>query len=803
MSSKLKGSFKFALLATTVTLVGRDAFEPNLSGFSIGGAEAASSSPCEDFSQPLPPLPVPPGALGDEFVGPFTSWSNLKTTFGAKGDGVTDDTAAIQAALTSLATPGNSPTLYVPAGTYRITQTVTLTSAESVSIVGADPATTEFKWGGAAGGILFHIDGVAYSRFDRITFEGNGTAGVLVDQSFQNGKYFDTGNEYADDVFQNAGIGIRAGFYNIGAAESSVLRDKFINLTNGIILENFNALDWWVWYSYFENSGTGITNYDAPPRGGGNFHVYNSFFNGSRNYDINIGNTGQFNFRNNFSLNSSMFLNEIYYYYNGASTRVQNNTIVMPSVRPDGNSGYLGNTIGQGNMGPTILTDNIFISPPNPGGHPPVEIYGQLWPDCVSVGNTFTVSNTFTCLGGNPAGNAWGQSPYVITLDDKVVSAASVNTTPPILPGALPTYRRAVFEVPSGAATSTIQAAIKQASALCGQRPIVHLPYGTYNVTQTLTIPANCNIQFVGDGQQTRLQWLGTGSGPVLQLSGPSRAILRDFEVIGASVTGIEVDNADQPNSRVFMQAPQLLLSQTANLFVDGLDYTNIEIRDGQFADTNYFPATTGIGLKVVGGPLAQNGSPQHGRTSVFAGSGGANYTSFQASKGASLLVQDFWYEGPDPSTFAQVSDNSTFTVEGSRIALPVGNGDAITLNNLKCSATIMSSAPDSDVRVSGTPTGRVWILGDNFGSAANYVFNLASTVFGGFNLNRYFNPSIGSEPVHDFGATASSATIRTMLAQSRTSHPSTIMDLPPGVTDTRFYRVFVEQGSIGVYIRR
>ena len=29
-------------------------------------------------------------AIGDEFVGPFASWMNVKT-FGAKGDGITDD----------------------------------------------------------------------------------------------------------------------------------------------------------------------------------------------------------------------------------------------------------------------------------------------------------------------------------------------------------------------------------------------------------------------------------------------------------------------------------------------------------------------------------------------------------------------------------------------------------------------------------------------------------------------------------------------------------------------------------------
>ena len=34
-------------------------------------------------------------AAGDEFVGPFSNWTNVKTVYGAAGDGVTDDTAAL------------------------------------------------------------------------------------------------------------------------------------------------------------------------------------------------------------------------------------------------------------------------------------------------------------------------------------------------------------------------------------------------------------------------------------------------------------------------------------------------------------------------------------------------------------------------------------------------------------------------------------------------------------------------------------------------------------------------------------
>ena len=47
--------------------------------------------------------------LADEFVGPFPSWANVKTMYNAKGDGITDDTAALQAALNAQAPP-ESPT---------------------------------------------------------------------------------------------------------------------------------------------------------------------------------------------------------------------------------------------------------------------------------------------------------------------------------------------------------------------------------------------------------------------------------------------------------------------------------------------------------------------------------------------------------------------------------------------------------------------------------------------------------------------------------------------------------------------
>jgi hypothetical protein len=65
-------------------------------------------------------------ATGEEFTGPLPSWKNIKTDFGAKGDGITDDAPAITAALYTFRDMDNtnSSVLYFPAGTYRLGSTI-------------------------------------------------------------------------------------------------------------------------------------------------------------------------------------------------------------------------------------------------------------------------------------------------------------------------------------------------------------------------------------------------------------------------------------------------------------------------------------------------------------------------------------------------------------------------------------------------------------------------------------------------------------------------------------------------------
>jgi hypothetical protein len=339
----------------------------------------------------------------------------------------------------------------------------------------------------------------------------------------------------------------------------------------------------------------------------------------------------------------------------------------------------------------------------------------------------------------------------------------------------------------------------------------VHIPYGTYQLTSSVVLPANCNIQLIGDGLGTILTWAGAPNTSAIILNGPSQAILREFYLYAGNGNGIEIQNADQQGSRVYMEETSALRSLNSNVFVDGLDNTLVELHDFQISNTAVAPAATGIGVTVTGGPAAQQGNPRQGRTYLLAGSGGANYLSYKISGGANVVVRDSWYEATFASEFAEVSGNSSFTIEGARIANSGGSGglaipttfDALQVNGLTCSAALLSSSPDSDVNVTGATSGNVWIAGNNFSNASSYLQNSSSGGSGNvaFNLNRYFQVGYGSKPITDLTATPSTAFILGAIAQSRNIQPTLVMDLEPGLTDVRLYRVTVELGNIGIHL--
>jgi hypothetical protein len=227
---------------------------------------------------------------------------DVKRDFGAVGDGKTDDTPAIQRALDALRQHDRGSVLYFPAGTYRITQTLTTIRKahqdNMVSVIGEDPAKVTLQWDGKEGGTLFQWC-AWYAKFSRITLDGAGTTDVCLAY----GLGFSTYNETSDLVCKDAKTGILFGQpKSKGQAENEVLRCRFDRCGVGIQTVNWNSMDIWVWYCTFEDCDRGIRNVM------GNWHAWKNLFMRSKISDVSLQNLMAFSVVDNTSVGSKCFL---------------------------------------------------------------------------------------------------------------------------------------------------------------------------------------------------------------------------------------------------------------------------------------------------------------------------------------------------------------------------------------------------------------------------------------------------------------------------------------------------------------
>jgi hypothetical protein len=107
-------------------------------------------------------------------TGGFSEAFDLRKDFGAIGNGVADDTAAVQAMLNSTQLHSNA-VVFVPPGTYRLSQTCTLENdnagmAPRLVVVGLDASRTSFRWVGSETNSMFQFTGCS-PEFSGISIE--------------------------------------------------------------------------------------------------------------------------------------------------------------------------------------------------------------------------------------------------------------------------------------------------------------------------------------------------------------------------------------------------------------------------------------------------------------------------------------------------------------------------------------------------------------------------------------------------------------------------------------------------------
>jgi hypothetical protein len=113
---------------------------------------------------------IPKGKLGGALISASQSFFREKVSvpqknydakaFGAKGDGKSDDYAAIQTTIDSARKYGNNAIAYLPKGIYKVCSTLVVTGSDYTvggCIPGGGSGGSRIQWGGAAGGITLKI----------------------------------------------------------------------------------------------------------------------------------------------------------------------------------------------------------------------------------------------------------------------------------------------------------------------------------------------------------------------------------------------------------------------------------------------------------------------------------------------------------------------------------------------------------------------------------------------------------------------------------------------------------------------
>jgi hypothetical protein len=270
------------------------------------------------------PLPLPP------------DWASVTAVGGAKGDGHSDDTAAIQATIDLYSTckdPGMNATatgqplrvhtcgaahgtpcstVFFPAGTYRISKPIYVGHCEGLVLLGTG-ATTTIEWGGPAGTAMFISNGTVFGRWEGIVWDGRHTAKWGVSYNSTHGSLFETRELHRNSRFSNfLDAGISVGVTNDGVrgmskketAEALVQNCIFENSYKGVALQDFNDYDWAIDGCTFTNNSFGIyshTHMDS------NYDVHSCRFEGSLVADLTVAAEAS-NVRQVVSVNSFQFL---------------------------------------------------------------------------------------------------------------------------------------------------------------------------------------------------------------------------------------------------------------------------------------------------------------------------------------------------------------------------------------------------------------------------------------------------------------------------------------------------------------
>lgn len=450
------------------------------------------------------PAPTTPELAWEE----RSDWVNVrKATPAARGDGVADDTAAVQAALDRIA---DGSTLYFPPGTYRLTRTLQSPPGRflGVTLIGHG-RTTVLSWHGEAGGRMFWTaDGMPYTRYVGLTWDGRGKAAVGFDHACR--KVFETEIRHQHEWYRNfTEAGIRVGHKtSVATAETHYENCLFEGCGRGVLLESFNVLDHTFDRCEFRRCRVGLFG-----GVGTNFYVRNSHFERNAEADIVCRGEQGSSVRRCTSHGSGRFL--IF----GSSV----GPLTVQDCHVDAWTGS-GEAVTLGGA-PVLLFDCAFTNPP--GAAAPVRTTRAEQRLIVSNSRTAAKGPLVQTPGGGkvveiPAGERGG----VVTSAARSFLTSRVRVT-----GKVFDAKRDFGAKGDGVADDT--AAIVKAVAAArahGGNAIAYLPTGRYAVTETIRLTGS-DYTVGGSGFRCGLVWKGKKGGTTVEVHEPDRITLENLIV--------------------------------------------------------------------------------------------------------------------------------------------------------------------------------------------------------------------------------------------------------------------------------
>jgi hypothetical protein len=446
-----------------------------------------------------------------------SDWVNVKTdvTPAAKGDGVADDTDAIQAALNQAYNLNGGTSIYFPPGKYRITKTLVLGKRggkyggfrlRGILLVGHG-RDTNLIWDGEKNGIMFWSLGATNSRYLGIVWDGQGKASVGIDHK---SSHFETEVRHQHEAFLNfTEAGIRIGKGWLQTAEVLYENCLFERCKTGVALLKFNDYDNTFDGCEFRQCDQGIVVDHA------NAYIRNCHFEYNTTNDIKLYGEHCSSIRRCTSVGSNRFLDRL----ESVTSLTIQDCHIDGWKNPEG-------AIYLALASPTIIMDCVFTNPPD--GTPPIR---------------FRFNNQRLILSNNKAPGSHNQllqSPKGVTGKVYEIPAGKFGG---VVKSADQSFLKTRVQIPGkvfdvkrdfgakGDKKTDDTVAIKKAIAAArahGKGAIVYFPSGVYPVTETLDVSGS-DYYIGGSGFCSALIWKGKPGGTTMRISNPENLTLENI----------------------------------------------------------------------------------------------------------------------------------------------------------------------------------------------------------------------------------------------------------------------------------